>query len=200
MNKILVAYATESGSTADVARAIGEELAKRELQVDILPLTQVKTLDPYDGVVLGGPMIMGWHRGATAFLKRHRDTFRRIPLAVFVTAMSLTTTGETSLDGVPICVDEKLSKRPVQEGKLNLRERYARVSNYARPILAAVRPVKPVSIGFFGGRLDYSRLKWWALLFVMVIVQAPAGERRNWPAIRGWAAALPEALRKATPA
>jgi hypothetical protein len=28
----------------------------------------------------------------------------------------------------------------------------------------------------------------------MLVVRAPAGERRNWPAIRAWAAALPAAL------
>ncbi len=28
----------------------------------------------------------------------------------------------------------------------------------------------------------------------MVVIQAPAGERRNWPVIRSWAAALPAAL------
>jgi hypothetical protein len=115
-------------------------------------------------------------------------------LAVFVMAMSLTQTGETSVDGVPVSVDEKLPKPPQKEGRLNLRERYANLSNYVRPILKATRPAKPVSIGVFGGRLDYGRLKWWAVLFAMVIVQAPAGDRRNWTAIRSWAAGIPAAF------
>jgi hypothetical protein len=42
--------------------------------------------------------------------------------------------------------------------------------------------------------LEYGRLKWWAVLFVMVIIQATAGDRRSWPAIRAWAAKLPAAL------
>ncbi len=102
-----------------------------------------------------------------------------------------------SVDGVPVYVDEKLLKPPEKEGSLNLRERYARVSNYARPILSAVRPARPVSIAFFGGRLDYGRLKWWAVLFAMVIIQAPPGERRNWTAIRAWGAGLPAAFQQA---
>ena len=186
-----------AGSTAEFAQAVGEEMAKSGYQVDILPLHEVKDLKAYDGVVVGGPMIMGWHRAASGFLKKHRDVFQRIPLAVFVMAMSLTRTGETSVGGVPVTVDEKLPKLPEKEGSLSFRERYARLSNYLQPILSATRPVKPVSIGVFGGRLEYGRLKWWAVLFAMLIIQATAGERRNWPAIRSWAAELPAAFRLA---
>lgn len=194
MKKVLVAYATSAGSTAEVAEAVAEELAKSDLQVDVLPIGEVKTLEGYDGVVVGGPMIMGWHRGARGFLKRHREAFRTIPLAVFVTAMSLTQTDETSVAGVPIYVDERLPKPPQKAGHLSLRERYATVANYVRPILAATRPAQPASIGLFGGRLDYGSLKWWAVLFAMVIIGASPGERRNWTAIRSWAAALPALL------
>ena len=194
MNRILVAYTTMAGSTAEVAQAVGEEIAKRGFQVDVLPLSEVKELKPYAGVVVGAPMIMGWHRAALGFLKKHRLDFQQIPLAVFVMAMSLTQTGETSVEGVPVCLDEKLPKPPQKAGSLSFKERYARLSHYLQPILGATRPVKPVSIGVFGGRLEYGRLKWWAVLFAMLIIQAPAGERRNWPVIRLWAAGLPAAF------
>jgi len=195
MTKILVAYATMAGSTAEVAEAIGEEIAKSGVQVDVLPLSEVDELESYVGVVVGAPMIMGWHRGALGFLKKHRKAFQRVPLAIFVTAMSLTKTGEMSLPDVPVTVDEALPKPPAKEGSLSFRERYARLTNYLRPILSATRPAKPVSIGVFGGRLEYGRLKWWAVLFAMLIVQAPPGEKRNWPAIRAWASELPAAFK-----
>jgi menaquinone-dependent protoporphyrinogen oxidase len=199
MKRILVAYATMAGSTADVARAVGDEIAKSGAQVDVLPLSEVNSLETYDGVVVGGPMIMGWHRAAQGFLKKHRTDLKRIPFAVFVLAMSLTQTGETSVDGLPVCVDEKLPKPPEKAGHLKFRERYARLSHYLQPILNASRPAKPVSVGLFGGRMEYGRLKWWAVLFAMFIIQAPAGDRRNWTAIRSWAAALPAALRIEAP-
>ena len=139
-------------------------------------------------------MIMGWHRQALRFLKKHRKALQNIPVAVFVMAISLTQTGETSIADIPVYVDEELPKKPKNQEGLNFRERYARLPNYLRPIIKATRPAKPISIGVFGGRLEYGRLKWWAVLFVMFIIQAPAGDRRNWPAIRSWAAGLPAAL------
>ena len=194
MKPILVTYTTMAGSTAEVAQAVADEMEKGGVPVDVRPLAQVPSLDGYAAVVVGGPMIMGWHRPARAFLKRHRRELQNMPLAVFVTAMSLTDTGQTTVDGLPVFVDAKLPKPPAVAGRLNFRERYAQLSNYVRPILSAVQPARPVSVGVFGGRIEYGRLKWWAVLFAMVIIQAPAADRRNWEAIRQWAAGLPAAL------
>lgn len=194
MHRVLVTYASMAGSTAEVAQAVAEVLSECGWQVDLLPLEQVKDLGAYQGVVVGGPMIMGWHRAALRFLKRHRGTFQSIPLAVFVTAMSLTQEGETNHKGTTVYVDSKLPKAPAKSGSLSFQERYARLSNYLRPVYQAVQPASPASIGVFGGRLEYGRLKWWAVLFAMLVIRAPAGERRNWPAIREWAAGLPEAM------
>ena len=199
MKPILVTYATMAGSTAEVAQAVAEEIERAGLEVDVLPIDTVGDLAGYAGVVVGGPMIMGWHREARRFLKAHRRALQHIPLAVFVTAISLTHPEERVVDGVPVFVDEKLPKPPAQPGRLSFRERYARLPRYVRPILAAARPARPVSIGLFAGRLEYGRLKPWAVLFVMGIIQAPAGDRRNWAAIREWAAGLPAVLSQEVP-
>ena len=189
MAKILVTYATSNGSTAEVARAIGEELQKSNQHVEVLPLESAGELDSYDAVVVGAPMIMGWHRQAVRFIRKNRKALKRLPLAAFVTCMSLTKTGETQIEGVPVYVDENLPVLPQRAEALKFKERYARISNYLRPILKAC-PVKPVSIGIFGGRLDYGHMQWWAMIFVILILQAKAGDRRNWPGIRAWATSL----------
>ncbi len=199
MKPILVTYATMAGSTAEVAQAVAEEIERAGLEVDVVPIDTVGDLAGYAGVVVGGPMIMGWHREARRFLKAHRRALQHIPLAVFVTAISLTHPEERVVDGVPVFVDEKLPKPPAQTGRLSFRERYAQLPRYVRPILAAARPARPVSIGLFAGRLEYGRLKPWAVMFVMTIIQAPAGDRRNWAAIREWAAGLPAVLSQEVP-
>jgi menaquinone-dependent protoporphyrinogen oxidase len=198
MARILVTYATMAGSTAEVAQVvadtISDQLGRDGNQVAVRPIHQAGDPADYDAVIVGGPMIMGWHREALGYLKRHRRVWSRVPVAVFVQAISLTDTGERSINGVPVTVDDRLPKPPADPARLTFRERYACLPNYLRPILKATRPARPAAIGVFGGRLEYGRLKWWAVLFVQVIIQAPAGDRRNWPAIRAWAAGLPAAL------
>lgn len=188
MNTILVAYTTMSGSTAEVAGAIGEEITGKGWRADVLPLEKVSDFDGYDAIVLGAPMIVGWHRSALQFLKLHRQELGRYPLAVFATAMNLTLDGEKDVKGVPVYVDEKLPVPPRNSDGLTLRERYASVTHYFSPIL---KVAQPVSVAIFGGRLDYNRLKLPARLFVMLVVQARPGDKRNWPAIRSWAGSLP---------
>jgi menaquinone-dependent protoporphyrinogen oxidase len=190
MKKILVTYATSSGSTAEVAQAVGEELRLSGNQVDVLAIEKVSDLESYEALVVGAPMILGWHRLAISFLRKNRGVLRSVPLAVFVTCMSLTGTGKTSFQDVPVTVDENLPKPPQNADCLTFRERYSLVSNYLRPIFKAC-PVRPVSVGIFSGQLNFSNMKWWAMIFVILILQAKAGDKRNWEAIRNWARSLP---------
>ncbi|MDH5280611.1 MAG: flavodoxin, partial [Thermoleophilia bacterium] len=53
---ILVAYATKKGSTREVAEEIGGALVKRGLLADVRPASEVRSLEPYTGVVLGGAL------------------------------------------------------------------------------------------------------------------------------------------------
>jgi menaquinone-dependent protoporphyrinogen oxidase len=194
VNKILVTYITNSGTTKDVADAIAEEFTKTGSEVVTLPVDQVKELTGYSAVVLGAPMILGWHRAAMRFLRQQRAALSQVPLAIFITAMSLTSC-EKNTQKVVIHLDEQLLVVPQQANRLTLKERYTCVSNYLHPVLKAA-PKSLVSVGIFGGRLDYYRLKWWQALFVMVVIGAKPGEKRNWPDIRAWATALPQLLFK----
>lgn len=189
--KILVAYTTYSGSTAEVAQAIAQELGQGGVAVEVSRAEAVTDVAPYAAVVVGGPMILGVHGELLKFLRRHRPALSQRPVACFLTAMSLTQTDETALGGVPLCLDRELAKPPQTPGRLSFKERYATPANYVTPLL---KQVQPASVALFGGKLEYFKLNVPALLFVMLIIQARPGDYRNWDAIRAWAAGLRPAL------
>ena len=190
MKKILVAYTTDSGSTADVAQAIGEELRDDALQVEVRRIEEVSSVEPYAAAVIGAPMIMGWHNKAIKFIQKHQPALSGMPVAYFLTAMSLTQTPQTEIAGTPIFVDSGLAKPPKDANRLGFKERYTLPAHYLEPVLKAAPLIKPVSVAYFGGKLNLFRLKWWAKLFVLIAIQATPGDYRNWTAIKEWAGGL----------
>ncbi|GHP01071.1 flavodoxin [Reticulibacter mediterranei] len=81
---ILIAYATRYGSTQEVAEAIADRLHERGLEVELKPIFEVSTLEPYRMIVLGGPIYMDrWHPEARRFLKRHYAALQEKPTAIF---------------------------------------------------------------------------------------------------------------------
>ncbi|TAL26416.1 MAG: flavodoxin, partial [Nitrospirae bacterium] len=52
-NKILVAYATKYGATAEIAEKIGQVLRDAGFSVDVMIVHSIKDFDSYDAVVLG---------------------------------------------------------------------------------------------------------------------------------------------------
>jgi menaquinone-dependent protoporphyrinogen oxidase len=196
MKHILIAYATKSGSTAEVAQTIGKELSQDGVQADVRPISAVRDISPYDAVIVGGPMIMGWHREAVQFLERNQAALSQVPVACFLTALSLTET-RTGFDSIPVYKDPSLAKPPKNADRLSFKERYATVASYLQPVLEKAPQVKPVSAAFFAGKLDCSKLDFLSRFFVQVIIGAQPGDYRNWDAIRVWAASLRPTLVKA---
>lgn len=190
MKKILVTFATNAGSTVEVAQAIGEELGKDGAQVEVRQIADVTTVEQYDAVVVGAPMIMGWHLSAVNFVKKHEQAMSKLQVAYFMTAMSLTQVEHKNYGEISIVVDPKLAKLPKNPNRLSFREGYATVDNYLPTALKAAPSVKPVSVAFFGGKMDLLRLKLWQKLFVLIVIQAQPGDYRNWPFIREWATNL----------
>jgi menaquinone-dependent protoporphyrinogen oxidase len=74
---VLVAYATKTGATAGIAEAIGAELRDHGHDVDVVAVTEVKTIEPYDAVVLGSALYLRhWRREAVRFLHDNVDELR----------------------------------------------------------------------------------------------------------------------------
>jgi menaquinone-dependent protoporphyrinogen IX oxidase len=192
--RVLVVYATRHGSTTKVAETVAEELRTAGHEADVRTVGDAATTAGYDAVVIGGPMIFGWHKEALAYVKARRDALAHVPVAYFVTAASLTEDGADAVDGVPIYKDSWLAKKPGNPDKLSYRQRYARPSHYLGDILKDTAPVRPRQAAFFAGALDLTKMSLFAKLFVMLVIGASPGDGRHWDAVREWSRGLPAAL------
>jgi len=82
--KVLVAYASKMGATAEIAEAIGNELRSRSHDVDVREVADVTTVAPYDAVVVGSAIYLRrWRPAAVAFLRHHRDELRQRQVWLF---------------------------------------------------------------------------------------------------------------------
>jgi menaquinone-dependent protoporphyrinogen oxidase len=82
--RVLVAYASKHGSTAEVAEVVAAALCEQDVEVDVRRAEEVDELERYGGVVLGGALYMGrLHRDARRFLHSHREALAKLPVAVF---------------------------------------------------------------------------------------------------------------------
>lgn len=159
MSRILVVYATNAGSTAKVAKAIAEELTLTRYTAVVSPVEGVKDLNGSDAVVVGAPMIFGWHADARKFLRRHRAELAGKKLSLFACAMRLTRVEGEALPDVPLALDPDLVSEPQQPGKLNFKERFTTTGHYLAPMQKAWSGAVPVSVAFFYGNLDMRKLK-----------------------------------------
>jgi len=81
---VLVAYASKRGSTAEIAETVAATLRREGLGVCLKSAEEVRSLEPFDAVVLGSAVYMKrWRGDARHFLKRHRKALRQLPFWVF---------------------------------------------------------------------------------------------------------------------
>jgi menaquinone-dependent protoporphyrinogen oxidase len=157
--RILVGYATRTGSTSEVAEAIGQTLAARGFAVDVKPLKERPSLDGYDACVLGGAVNGGqWLPEAVQFVDANSARLAQLPTAVFYVHMM--NAGD----------DAKQRRRRLA---------------YLDKVRALVTPTDEA---FFLGKGpsadDTSLIARWAF---KAFGGAGEGDCRDWDAIRGWA-------------
>jgi len=162
-NKILVTYASCTGSTVGVAEAIGQTLSEGGLQVEVRPMKDVQDVTPFHAVVAGSAIQnKQWLAEAMQFMQTHKVALAQKPFAAFLVCMTLA-----------------MKKGDQYRGF---------VSDFLQPVRALV---KPVSEGLFAGALDIrkvpsasNRIKF--RLSVLFGVWSE-GDHRDWNAIRTWA-------------
>ena len=84
MSRVLVAFASKHGATAEIADAVADQLRQAGHAVDCVPADQVEALDSYDAIVIGSAVYMKrWRPEARRLLKRHAKELADRPFWVF---------------------------------------------------------------------------------------------------------------------
>jgi menaquinone-dependent protoporphyrinogen oxidase len=166
--KVLVAYATKYGATAEIAERIGQVLRQAGLDTDVLPVARVGDLRPYRAVVLGSAVYIGqWRKEAVRFLTAHEAALAERPVWLF-------------------------SSGPTGEGDpLKLTEGW----QFPAKLQAVADRIAPRQITLFHGAAEASKLNW-IEKWMLKKVGAPAGDYRDWEAIASWAAEIAAELRQ----
>lgn len=130
--RILVTYASVSGSTGEVAEAVGKVIEQDpRAAVDVCHLRDVVDLEKYDALVLGSSIRAGrWLPEAVTFLETHQAQIQHIPVAYFTTCLTMVS-------------DTQDSRQTVLA--------------YMEPVRQAAPHIEPVGLGLFAGALDPTR-------------------------------------------
>jgi len=82
--KVLITFGSSRGGTQGLAEMVADGLREEGFTVDVLPPGQVRRLDGYDAVIVGGALYaFRWHRSARRFVKRHTAELRQRPVYLF---------------------------------------------------------------------------------------------------------------------
>jgi len=165
--KVLVAYASKCGATAEIADHITQSLCSSGLQADLMPAGSVKDIQAYAAVVLGSAIYMGKPlTEAQRFAEKYLAVQSQIPAALFNVSLSMK-------DNTPEGVQTAMS--------------------YMQPLIAHV---KPVLVGLFAGRIDMQTLPPLYRLFAQSDSQGilAEGDYRDWQQIDAWQADLQKTL------
>jgi menaquinone-dependent protoporphyrinogen oxidase len=158
VKRVLVAYASKAGSTAEVADFIGKNIADKGAVVDVKKLENVKGIAGYNAIVIGNAVRAGKLLSEAAdFVKHHKAEMQKIPVAYFVVCMTL---------------------------KDNTEENRKKANSFLDPLCAEITPMEK---GLFAGKMDYSKLGFATKTVVKHIVKVPEGDFRDWDAIKKWA-------------
>ena len=102
MIRVLVAYASERGGTAEIADWVGAALRREGVEAEVRPAGDVPGLDGYDAVVVGGALYGGrWHREARRFVRRHAAGLAHRPVWLFSSGPLDDTARERAIEPVP---------------------------------------------------------------------------------------------------
>jgi menaquinone-dependent protoporphyrinogen oxidase len=155
--KALVVYATKSGCTTGIAEKIGETLAAKGANVDVVAAESAGDPAAYDAVVVGSGIRVGqWHGPAKEWVTANADALKQMPVAFYTCNLTI--------------ADEP--------------EKADEVRAYTDALIAE-SGVTPIDIGLFAGWFEPKSFSFIERT-VLKAMKAPQGDRRDWAAIEAW--------------
>lgn len=190
MKKILIVYASNAGSTIEISQYLAKLMGTADVDVSVSGFQQVQDLDSYDAIILGAPMMRELHPGMVKFIQKHRQVLVNKQVALFVTCLRLSDNRVSEFMGIPVFKDSELVRAPRNAKKLTMIERKTSADAYISSLFESMPWFNPAQIAFFGGALNFSKLKLMQILFVLLLFQFKSIDKRNWEAIKTWSETL----------
>jgi hypothetical protein len=82
--RVLVTCGSKRGGTEELAQMVADGLREEGHAVSLFRPDEVKHLDHFDAVVVGGAVYVGrWHKSSRQFVRRHAKELRKLPTFFF---------------------------------------------------------------------------------------------------------------------
>ncbi len=82
--RVLVTYGSTRGGTQGLAQMVADGLREMDCTVEVHPAGEVRGVDDYDAVIVGGALYaFRWHRAARHFVRRNTAGLRQRPVYFF---------------------------------------------------------------------------------------------------------------------
>lgn len=152
--KILVTWASRHGSTAEIAKAVADELIANGLEVDLTEVSAVTNVDTYDGLVLGSAVYTTqWMGEMRNFINKHEDVLVEKPVWAF----------SSGLSGVP----KASAQDPVRVGPVLIRLKCRDYRTFAGALKPKELSWRERSQARLGGAIegdfrDWNEIRQWA--------------------------------------
>lgn len=162
-NKVLVAYDSQFGSTAEVATFISQNISTDEREIDVKRIGEVTNLSIYSNVIIGSAIQYDkWMSNAKKFIIINENELSTKKVSFFL-----------------VCL--VLSKKD--------KESERKVNKYESDIKKLVPKINVGHFGKFAGVLDYSKMSFGKRILakiILTIIGVKEGDYRDWNEIKKW--------------
>ncbi|MFC1568627.1 flavodoxin domain-containing protein [bacterium] len=159
-NPMLVVYASWTGSSLEISRHIANVLNQNKYNVTCIDARDNPDIAKYQSLIIGGGIRGGcFHPELIRFVTKNEEKLSQLTIAYFVVCLTMRENNEINRCSASKFIQTLQQKAPM---------------------------INPVSVGLFGGLMNYDKFSGVMKLFVRML-HFPQGDFRDWKAIEQWA-------------